>query len=799
MGKSKDKEYYNAQKKYWNSKRDPNADYSALYEDFHNRTAGGTKFNNDQNLAAWESTMVKDEGYKNWLANKNSTKPITSTQSIDSNARVIIMKDENGNDRKVGISSNPEDTKNYLSGVSRANTPESLANANVGDYWIDSNDNLHVVTQGDIDISKRQLAGKSFDTFKELSDYFDGDKDEIVGWLKTHPDYQLGDVTKAALGDEAVSEIEAARAANSPEVSKETTPDKVTEPENSNIDGLSEIQNKVNEIDSRKAGYHDIPVEFKDDKDNLQYRSIYSDYLDYQDTKNYEQEARSKDKVRSDALTYKEQLEEIVNKGNDIINEKEKLEDELKRANSKLDSNIIRNTIKQYESALSDLSKEWERLTNIPMSKIDDDDYLLTVGVDPARIEELASDAGIDLSGFLGNVKDTQDKIAYLKNDIKDDINFLMERKGTPEEMQAAAERVDQVLPELRKHIDNDVELAKGSLPSLRKVAESIGDPDIIEMVDNVEGMTHLFEEQNKMLLNPENLDKVMGAVDQLDDIVKHQDNYNADTRYARDARLSAFNKLIFNIFDRIKSDFLFMAAAESGNPQMIRSALDQFNYNLEMAENKRQIDKFGAYTDNRVREISQDNLAKFKEITEIEPSLKQLEGQINLESRKGRMQMQSIINAWDEYQKQMNKIPADQKVSFASWVSQNNGSGGLVNQAVMALLSNFPQLADGLKNLGTSLSESGSQPTGGSSTEKFKEDIQDVSSGKKKTSKWLDNATSKLSQKKEPEKEEDPDLTIDMQNTVNNALNARSMPPQAAPQAGTPKINAGFGRTNLA
>ena len=799
MGKSKDKEYYNAQKKYWNSKRDPNADYSALYEDFHNRTSGGTKFNKDPNLATWESTMSKDEGYKNWLANKNSvtTTPASTTQPISNDARVIIMKDENGNDRKVGISSNPEDTKNYLSGVSRANTPESLANASVGDYWIDSNDNLHVVTQGDIDISKRQLAGKSFDTFKELSDYFDGDKDQIVDWLKTHPAYELGDVTKASLGDEAVSEIEAARAANSP--SSDSTGAEAAKSDDNNTDGLNAIQNRVNEIDSKKAGYHDIPTEFKDDRDNLQYRTIYSDYLDYQDTKNYEEEARSKDKVRSEALTYKEQLEEIVNKGNDIINEKEKLEKALKKANSKLDANIIKNTIKQYESSLSDLSKEWERLTNIPMSKIDDDDYLLTVGVDPARIEELASDAGIDLNGFLGNVKETQDKISYLKNDIKDDINFLMEGKGTPEEMQAAAERVDQVLPELRKHIDNDVELAKGSLPSLRKVAENIGDPDIIEMVDNVEGMTHLFEDQNKMLLNPENLDKVMGAVDQLDDIVKHQDNYNANTRYARDARLSAFNKLIFNIFDRIKSDFIFMAAAESGNPQMIRSALDQFNYNLEMAENKRQTDKFGAYTDNRIREISQDNLAKFKQITEIEPALKQLEGEINLESRKGRMQMQSIINAWDEYQKQMSKIPAEQKVSFATWVSQNNGSGGIANQVVMALLSNFPQLADGLKNLGVPLPESEPKPTGGSSTEKFKEDIQDVSSGKKKTSTWLDNATSKLSQKKEPEKEEDPDLVIDMQNTVNSALNARSMPPQAAPQAGTPQTNSGFGRTNLA
>ena len=40
----------------------------------------------------------------------------------------------------------------------------------------------------------------------------------------------------------------------------------------------------------------------------------------------------------------------------------------------------------------------------------------------------------------------------------------------------------------------------------------------------------------------------------------------------------------------------------------------------------------------------------------------------------------------------------------------------------------------------------------------------------------------------------------MDMQNTVSQALASRVAPPQAnAPQAGAPKTNNGFGRTNLA
>jgi hypothetical protein len=72
--------------------------------------------------------------------------------------------------------------------------------------------------------------------------------------------------------------------------------------------------------------------------------------------------------------------------------------------------------------------------------------------------------------------------------------------------------------------------------------------------------------------------------------------------------------------------------------------------------------------------------------------------------------------------------------------------------------------------------------------------------SNKKKTASFLDNAISKSSKKKEPEKEKDTALIMDMQNTVGQALASRAAPPQAgAPQAGAPKTNNGFGRTNLA
>lgn len=89
------------------------------------------------------------------------------------------------------------------------------------------------------------------------------------------------------------------------------------------------------------------------------------------------------------------------------------------------------------------------------------------------------------------------------------------------------------------------------------------------------------------------------------------------------------------------------------------------------------------------------------------------------------------------------------------------------------------------------------SNDTGSDETEK--NNIFNVSEGKpKKTASFLDNAVSKSSKSKEPEKKDDPALRMDMQNTVGQALAARQMPPQGqtAPQGQQLNTKTGFGRT---
>ena len=272
---------------------------------------------------------------------------------------------------------------------------------------------------------------------------------------------------------------------------------------------------------------------------------------------------------------------------------------------------------------------------------------------------------------------------------------------------------------------------------------------------------------------------------------------YDKDTRYASDMKLSAFNRIMLNIFDDIKSAIVFAAAMESGNPQVIRSALDTYNYKLQEAENKRKTDQYGAYTENRIREITQDNLARFKKITEIDPEIGKLEKMLNIqEGEAGKRQMDALEAGFEEFNKYKQNHPGE-AIDFAAWVSANRNAGVVLGQVISTLLMNFPDLKNAGAALLQGMSSMKSNDTGSDETEK--NNIFNVSEGKpKKTASFLDNAVSKSSKSKEPEKKDDPALRMDMQNTVGQALAARQMPPQGqtAPQGQQLNTKTGFGRT---
>ena len=725
----------------------------------------------------------------------NASEDNTQKDSASPNEqRVIVIKDENGNDRQVGISGDPNAEK-FLSGKAVQNSWDSIANANIGDFWIGSDDQIHVVTQRDINYSKQQLKKPA------------GDNEPNGAGDATSPNSQpTNKTTKANSGDGLLGRLKATSA----------------------------------DLNERKANpdgeYTGIPGE-NAQGNALGYRSVINDIKDVAYTNNDLQAARLNDSVRQEAIAAKKEAKSVANDIKKYDREYTDLLGTLEKTNKKSEKMVIKGLINerkakldelqgQVDSINSEFEKKYGMTINEAMSGSDKNaEALEAAGIDPEALSVLAGEKYGEIADLLGQRAEVNEQLDYISDSIKGDIETLLQPNTDSDKLKEVYARIDQITPELSKVLKDKVNLNKNTLDSLGEVIEGIDDPDVKEAYQNLQGMAQGFLEQKIDIANPETLKALQTYEKDFSDIIKNQEMYDKDTRYANDMRLSAVNRLMFNIFDDIKSAIVFAAAIESGNPQAVRSALDMYNYKIQEAENKRKTDQYGAYTENRIREITQDNIARFRKITEIDPDIAKLEKVLNIqEGEAGKRQMDALEAGFEEFNKYKQEHPGE-AIDFAAWVSAYKNEGGIAGQIISALLMNFPGLKKAIENnINKANSAAGDYASGGivpgnsysgdnltanvNSGEMILNQEQQANlwnlinngSNKKKTASFLDNAISKSSKKKEPEKEKDPALMMDMQNTVGQALASRVAPPQAnAPQAGAPKTSNGFGRTNLA
>ena len=77
-----------------------------------------------------------------------------------------------------------------------------------------------------------------------------------------------------------------------------------------------------------------------------------------------------------------------------------------------------------------------------------------------------------------------------------------------------------------------------------------------------------------------------------------------------------------------------------------------------------RKTDQYGAYTENRIREITQDNIARFKKITEIDPDIAKLEKVLNIqEGEAGKRQMDALEAGFEEFNKYKQEHPGESRL----------------------------------------------------------------------------------------------------------------------------------------
>lgn len=174
----------------------------------NNYTYNGTKYNdyiNKLNKGAKKAYKAQSKTGITQQAAQN----LSNTTAPTSKSQVIVMTDENGNSRKVGTTTD-SNAQQLLTGKSIANSFEAIANANVGDFWIDRDNNIHVATQQDIDYSKDMVNGKNSDTGYS-DEKGDTGKEEKSQPRTTTPEENNGDENKKGSKERIEEEVENTR------------------------------------------------------------------------------------------------------------------------------------------------------------------------------------------------------------------------------------------------------------------------------------------------------------------------------------------------------------------------------------------------------------------------------------------------------------------------------------------------------------------------------------------------------------------------------------------------------------
>lgn len=675
----------------------------------------------------------------------------TQKDSTKTEQKVIVIKDENGNDRRVGVSGDPSAEK-ILTGTAIQNSWKSIANAKPGDFWIGSDNQIHVVTERDIRFAQMKLDELANQEVENNSGNNSGNK---------NPN-------------------------NKPQVSSEIG------------NGLKEIDQGITDLEGNLADPHakytGIPVMNPDNTTNG-YRSLGSDIKDISYADDRVKEARLNDPTRVAAENKRAKIKDLENKGKKYEEALNKLQSDFDKSVSKADKLIIKSTIAGIKNDKNKIDGQIQDLKN-QLSEEDKKNYL----------EAFSEEQRIKFDELNASKAELDEKLGYMMKTLKGDIDLFSDVNADPTKRDAALQNLQKYVPDVLQNLQNRINVSNGKLETMRDTINNSGNKDFIEAFNNIEAAINMFNQQGLDIQDPKTMQELGSFVDRLDNIIKHQDKYDLDTRYANDMKSSAVNRLLFDIFDEVKSAFVFIAAIESGNPQLIRSSIDVYNNKLQQAEADYKVGQVKGLEENKVRELTGQSIADFFTTSQAKPQLDMLREQLHIQTAEQESElMKGLERSFEEFNKYKAANP-EKATDFSAWVLDRSNKGNPLSMLISASLQNPDAVKSILQGLYSAFTNMGKT----NSDRNEKTDIISLGS-KGKSSKWIDNALSKANAKKTEKTEEaenneeetpplDPALMLDMQNTVSQALASKSAPPQAgAPQAGAPKTNNGFGRTNLA
>ena len=238
-----------------------------------------------------------------------------------------------------------------------------------------------------------------------------------------------------------------------------------------------------------------------------------------------------------------------------------------------------------------------------------------------------------------------------------------------------------------------------------------------------------LFSKMNQIMedgqVSPEELKMMDEIADNIDQLAQNE-RLNDENIQTAEAKLdSAKAKYSYYLFDQIKAWAAFLIGLSQGNPQMVYSAMEQFNKKISNAESDYKAGEIKAFENNNVKDITGEADAQY--------TLEQLFPEIENEKLKRQFQrmdkaeaVQALRNSFRAFQGDGGD--PDDEAAFKAWFTAQtakespNSIMGILGTLIQAGALNWDslkdwvsgQVKDGAKNAGIPLSKAENNASSG-------------------------------------------------------------------------------------
>ena len=446
---------------------------------------------------------------------------------------------------------------------------------------------------------------------------------------------------------------------------------------------------------------------------------------------------------------------------------------------------------KKYQGLLSgrDEAEQLRKLFSKALKRGDD-----KLNIQELQGREKQLDEDIEYYNRLAESGDTGDEIwSFDKNaspDYKKMVGGLEKEKADVQKQIQRGEDFQKLMPRLDELGKKQGELLGYQIDEFGKWAAKEGSQDNKYQAE-VAGA--LFSKMNQIMedgqVSPEELEMMDEITDNIDRLAQDERLNDENIQTAETKLDSAKAKYSYYLFDQIKAWAAFLIGLSQGNPQMVYSAMEQFNKKISDAEADYKTGEIKAFENNNVKDITGEADAQYT-LEQLFPGVENQKVLNQLNREQKAEAVKALERAFEEYQNYTSKGGNE---DFAVWfATQQNTEGGVLG-VLKALISTGALNWDAIKNWAAD-SAKDSAKKAGIPLSKAENNTSGMGSGL--AGGILDSILS--SAKGQMQQQSEHTKTVrDKQGTVGQALASRLGGQGSAPQGGgtAASVNTSWGK----